>query len=164
MNANPIKTHLAPLALSAALSLGLLVCPVSADETDHASIRVDLVLGSQNDRKRLFHPDRLELKVGQRYTLVVSNPSMEIHEFHSPGLVEASWSSEVKVLDGIGEATFPMAVIVGTPDEIEIAPGSTVEWTFVAVKPGTYEMVCDTLDQQHKTHTEAGMLGKIVIR
>ncbi|MCP5086289.1 MAG: hypothetical protein GY952_05745 [Rhodobacteraceae bacterium] len=152
------------LAMSAIVALGLSSASVFADGTASESRRVSLVLGSEEGSNRMFHPDHLEFEAGKRYTLVIENPGLESHEFDSPGLVGASWSSGVSVLDGVGEATFPVASVVGTPEEIEVAPGSTVEWTFVAVEPGSYDMVCDTLDQHQKTHAAAGMLGTTVIR
>ncbi|MCP5071729.1 MAG: hypothetical protein GY947_00330 [Rhodobacteraceae bacterium] len=154
----------AALAMLAIVAFGVSSAPVVAEGTAPAPSRVLLELGSEKGSNRLFHPDHLEFEVGKRYTLVIENPSLETHEFDSPGLVEAAWSSGVSVLDGIGEATFLVATIVGTPAEIEVAPGGTVEWTFVAVEPGSYEMVCDTLDQQHTTHAASGMRGTVVIK
>lgn len=106
----------------------------------------------------------MTFEAGKRYTLVIQNPSLDTHEFDSPGLVSASWSSDVKVLDGTGETAFPVAVVVGTPAEMEISPGGTVEWTFVAVEPGRYDMLCDIKDQNNKTHTEMGMKGTIIVK
>mgnify|MGYP003959037595 FL=1 len=121
-------------------------------------------LGSEDNHKRLFHPDGLIFEKGKRYTLVIENPSNETHEFDSPGLVAAARSSQVNVLDGYGGTALPVAIVVGSPDELVVSPGGTVEWTFVPVKAGSYEMICDVLDQNNKTHTELGMKGTIIVR
>ncbi len=125
--------------------------------------RVLLTLGKDGDKKKLFHPDRLNLKAGKRYTLVIHNPSAEVHEFDSPGLVGAVWSSGVKIFEDIGASARPVAEVVGTPAEMEVFPGNTVEWTFVTVAAGRYDMLCDIEDQSGKTHTEMGMKGLIVV-
>ncbi len=126
--------------------------------------RVMLTLGKDGDKKKLFHPDRLELEAGKRYTLVINNPSVEVHEFDSPGLVGAVWSSGVKIFEDFGPSARPVAEVVGTPAEMEIFPGNTVEWTFVTVAAGKYDMLCDIEDQSGKTHTEMGMKGLIVVK
>jgi len=89
---------------------------------------------------------------------------MEVHEFDAPDLVAAVWSSRVKVLNDIGESAYPVATVVGKPAEIEVFPGSSVEWTFVPVAVGNYGMLCDIQDQSGKTHTEMGMKGVIVVK
>ncbi len=126
--------------------------------------KIFLSLGREGDRKRLFHPDRLSLSVGKPYTLVIENPSLDVHEFDAPGLVSAAWSSDVKVLDDIGATARPLAKIVGTPAEIEIMPGGSVEWTFVPVVAGSYDILCDIEDQSGKTHTAMGMKGTIIVK
>ncbi len=126
--------------------------------------KLTLSLGQDGDKRRLFHPDHFVLTVGKRYTLVIENPSLEIHEFDAPGLVATAWSSDVKVLDDIGPTARPIAKIVGTPAEIEIRPGGSVEWTFVPAVAGSYDILCDIEDQSGKTHTAMGMKGTIVVK
>ena len=125
--------------------------------------RLILSLGREGDRKQLFYPDYFALTAGKPYTLIIQNPSLDIHEFDAPGLVASSWSSDVKVLDDIGASAHPIATIVGTPAEIEIRPGGSVEWTFVPVVAGRYDILCDIEDQSGKTHTAMGMKGTIVV-
>jgi uncharacterized cupredoxin-like copper-binding protein len=126
--------------------------------------RIILSLGREGDRKRLFHPSLISLAVGRPYTLVIENPSLEVHEFDAPDLVSAARSSDVKVLDDIGATARPLAKIVGTPAEIEVMPGGTVEWTFVPVLAGSYDILCDIEDQSGKTHTAMGMKGLITVK
>ncbi len=143
---------------------GIFQAALAADgQAGEKIITVRLALGKDGDRKRLFHPQSLTFQRGKRYRLVIHNPILEVHEFDSPGLVEAVWSSHVKVLDGYGAGSRTVAIIVGTPAEIEIVPGASVEWEFVPVAAGRYEMVCDTLDQSAKTHAAGGMTGSILV-
>ena len=133
-------------------------------KANHKIVTVQLALGKDGDEKRLFHPSALTLQTGQRYRLVIHNPSLEVHEFDSPGLVDAVWSSHVRVLDGYGRGSQTVANIVGKPAEIEIFPGGSVEWEFVPVAAGRYEIICDTLDQSGKTHTTGGMTGSVLVK
>jgi len=134
------------------------------DHDDQKVIVVKLTLGMDGDKKRRFHPAKLNFERSKRYRLVISNPSLEVHEFDSPGFVEAVWSSHVNVRDGYEKGAQTVATIVGTPAEIEIVPGGSVEWEFVPVAAGQYEMVCDTKDQAGKTHTASGMRGTILVK
>jgi uncharacterized cupredoxin-like copper-binding protein len=151
---------------AALVSLALEPMPSQATEDGAQEIaqRVVLTLGREGDRKRLFHPDRLTFEAGKRYTLVIDNPSLEVHEFDAPSFMAAVGSSRVKVLNDIGESAYPVAKIVGKPAEIEVFPGSSVEWTFVPGVVGKYDMLCDIQTQSGKTHTEIGMKGIIVVR
>ncbi len=135
----------------------------AGDPAGQKAERVVLTLGKGGDKKKLFHPDRINLEAGRRYTLVIQNPSAEVHEFDSPGLVSAVWSSGVKIFEDFGPTAQPVAEVVGTPAEMEVFPGNTVEWTFVTVVAGEYDMLCDIEDQSGKTHTEMGMKGLIVV-
>lgn len=152
------------LAISAGLALGPVAVQAAEDDAEAKGRRVVLHLGSESDKKLLFHPDRIVLEAGARYTLVIVNPSLEVHEFDAPDLVAAVWSSGVKVLEGIGESARPVAQVMGKPAEIEVLPGGSVEWTFVPVVAGSYDMLCDIQDQSGKTHTEMGMKGVVVVK
>ncbi len=163
MSETGVRVAFVALAVFGYMTLGLIPAQASGDEKDGLTQRVVLTLGSEDNKKRLFHPERLILKARERYTLVIENPSFEVHEFDSPGLVEAAWSSSVKVLDGIGETALPVAKIVGKLAEVEIFPGNSIEWTFVPVVTGSYDVLCDIEDQSGKTHTEMGMKGTIVV-
>ncbi len=134
------------------------------NKAEQKVITVTMALGSDTDKKRRFHPHNLTFQKGKRYRLVIHNPSLDVHEFDSPGLVGAVWSSHVKVLDGYGEGAQVVAIVVGTPAEIEILPGASIEWEFVPVAAGRYEMICDTKDQKGKTHTSQGMTGTILVQ
>lgn len=160
-----IRNSFIGFVLTLGLSIGVSAYShASGVESGAESERIVLSLGSEDNHKRLFHPDGLIFEAGKRYTLVIENPSNELHEFDSPGLAGASWSSQVKVLDGYGGTALPVAIVVGTPDEIVVSAGGTVEWSFVPVETGSYEMICDVLDQDGKTHTEKGMRGVIVVK
>lgn len=159
-----IKATFVTLAVLVSLALEPMPAQATEDGAQAKAQRVVLTLGREGDKKRLFHPDRIVLEAGKRYTLVINNPSMEVHEFDAPGLVAAAWSSSVKVLDDFGAAAYPIANVVGKPAEIKVFPGGSVEWTFVPVVAGSYDLLCDVLDQSGKTHTETGMKGVIVVK
>ncbi len=158
------RAAFAMLAVLGILSLEAMPVQASQDGAQEKALRVLLTLGREGDKKRLFHLGRLVLEAGKYYTLVIHNPSMEVHEFDAPGLMSAAWSSSVKILDSYGESAHPVAEIVGKPAEIEVFPGSSVEWTFVPIVRGSYDMLCDIQDQSGKTHTEMGMKGTIVVK
>lgn len=146
------------------MSSGAAAAKAVEENTAIKSQRVVLFLGSESNQKRLFYPDGLIFEKGKSYTLVIENPSNEIHEFDAPGLAATSKSSQVKVLVGYGGTALPVATVVGKPDEMIVNSGGSVEWTFIPAKAGTYEMICDVLDKSGKTHTELGMKGMIVVK
>ena len=43
--------------------------------------------------------------------------------------------------------------------EIALEPGTSATWVLVPIKPGTYPLLCTV-----KGHTEAGMVGSIIVR
>ena len=93
-----IRPVFVTLAVLGILSLGSMSTQASEDgaQEQEEAQRVVLTLGREDDKKRLFHPDLLVFEAGKHYTLVIQNPSSEVHEFDAPGLVAAAWSSRVK--------------------------------------------------------------------
>lgn len=96
-----------------------------------------------------FEPDQLEFVAGQRYKLVLDNPSDQKHYFTAKNFADSIWSQKVDA--GSVE-------IKGAIHELELKPGAVADWVFVPQKPGIYELHCSI-----KGHAEAGMVGRIEI-
>jgi uncharacterized cupredoxin-like copper-binding protein len=118
---------------------------------------VRLTLGDARNRM-VFAPKTLSFETGVLYKLVLHNAGPEKHELDAPELVSAVYTRKVEVLDADGR----MLAEVKTPtlQEIEVAPGATVEWYFVPVRTvEDGELLCDL-----PGHREAGMVGRFSIR
>ncbi|MEO0459138.1 MAG: cupredoxin domain-containing protein [Cyanobacteria bacterium P01_A01_bin.114] len=109
---------------------------------------VQVHLGNASGDLR-FEPDELSFVAGQRYKLVLDNPSSQKHYFTAKDFADAIWSQKVEAGN---------VEIKGAIHELELRPGTEAEWFFVAEKPGTYELHCAIAG-----HTEAGMVGRLVI-
>jgi uncharacterized cupredoxin-like copper-binding protein len=96
-----------------------------------------------------FFPSDLNFVAGQKYKLVLDNPSATKHYFTAKDFADASWTQKVEA----GKVE-----IKGAIHELELKPGAIAEWVLVPQKPGTYKLRCTI-----PGHTEAGMTGKIVI-
>ena len=103
-----------------------------------------------------FSPDTLRLETGKLYQLRLVNPSGVAHYFGSEKLAAAVYTRKVQVNGADGK---PRAEIKGHVREIEVFPGASAEWWFVPVKTGTLTDLRCTI----AGHTEAGMVGRIVI-
>lgn len=102
---------------------------------------------SANELK--FEPNHLELVSGKRYQLQLTNPSQQKHYFTAKDFADSIWTQKVEA----GKVE-----IKGAIHELELKPGATAEWVFVALKPGKYSLRCPI-----PGHTEAGMTGEIVV-
>lgn len=112
------------------------------------AIEVTVSLGNSANELKFF-PNQLEFVVGQRYKLLLDNPSPQKHYFTAKDFADASWTQKVE--SGKLE-------VKGAIHELELKPGGEAEWVLVPMKPGTYELHCPI-----PGHTEAGMIGKIAI-
>ena len=121
-----------------------------------ASTVARMELGSKNNQMRFF-PQTVRLWKGEAYKLIIHNPSPVMHEFDAPQLAKFVRSRKVEVRDGKGRL---VAEIHGTaPREMVVAPFSTVEWYFVAMRTsGKLTFICDL-----PGHRAAGMVGVIWI-
>lgn len=97
-----------------------------------------------------FDPDHLTFTAGQRYTLVLDNPSPEKHYFTAKDFADALWTQNVKAGN---------VEIKGAIHDLELKPGAVAAWTFIPQKPGTYDLHCSIAG-----HAEAGMVGQIVVQ
>lgn len=136
--------------------LGVAVATASAglwpaqavDLSRQEPIQLALQHGDQHDN-HIFEPSTFDLETGRLYKLVLSNPSPSKHYFSSPGFAAAIWTRKVQTDQG---------EIKGSVREIQLNPGGKVEWWFVPVQAGTFELIC-TVDG----HAEAGMVGLITV-
>ena len=97
-----------------------------------------------------FEPDHLTFIAGQRYTLVLDNPSPEKHYFTAKDFADALWTQNVKAGN---------VEVKGAIYELELKPEAVALWTFIPQKPGTYELHCSI-----PGHAEAGMVGQMTVQ
>lgn len=116
--------------------------------TGQAPIEVSINLGTSSNELK-FEPNHLEFKVGQKYKLLLSNPSSTKHYFTAKDFADKIWTQKVDAGN---------VEIKGAINELELRPGSNAQWVFIPMKAGIYDL--------HSTvpgHTEAGMIGEIFV-
>ncbi len=128
------------------LSLGLLSTPTALAAAQITEVKVSLG-NTANELK--FFPNNLEFVAGQRYKLLLDNPSPQKHYFTSKDFADASWTQKIEA----GKVE-----IKGAIHEVELKPAGEAEWVFVPMKPGKYSLRCPI-----SGHTEAGMTGTIIV-
>ncbi|MGG6238053.1 multicopper oxidase domain-containing protein [Nodosilinea sp. AN01ver1] len=96
-----------------------------------------------------FEPSQLQFVVGQRYRLVLDNPSPEKHYFTAKDFADGIWTQKVQAAG---------VEVKGAVHELELKPGAIAEWVFVPERPGRYELHCAIAG-----HAEAGMVGQLDI-
>ncbi len=96
-----------------------------------------------------FIPNHFNFTVGQKYKLVLENPSATKHYFTAKDFADASWTQKIQV----GKVE-----IKGAIHDLELKPTGQAEWFFVPMKPGIYKLYCSI-----PNHAESGMTGEIVI-
>lgn len=109
---------------------------------------VNISLGSVANELR-FWPDRLSFQPGQRYKLVLQNPSNQKHYFTAKDFADSLWTQKIEA---------GRVEIKGAIHEVELKPGAMAEWVFVPMKAGNYELHCSI-----PGHTEAGMVGALTV-
>ncbi|OKH20083.1 biphenyl 2,3-dioxygenase [Hydrococcus rivularis NIES-593] len=135
-----------------AVTLGVILCwttIVTAPALAARSItEVKVSLGNSAGELKFF-PSDLKFMAGQKYKLVLDNPSPTKHYFTAKDFADASWTQKVEA----GKVE-----IKGAIHELELKPGAEAEWVLVPEKPGTYKLYCSI-----PGHAEAGMTGTIAI-
>ncbi|NEQ30440.1 MAG: multicopper oxidase domain-containing protein [Leptolyngbya sp. SIO4C5] len=116
--------------------------------TQQDPIEVQVHLGNEADALK-FEPEQLTFTAGQRYQLVLENPSSQKHYFTAKDFADNLWSQKVEAAG---------VEVKGAIHELELKPGAQAEWVFVPMKPGTYELHCSIAG-----HAEAGMVGQLII-
>jgi uncharacterized cupredoxin-like copper-binding protein len=122
---------------------------LSADILKQPATEIRVSLGNAAG-EIIFEPNLLELQAGKRYNLHLNNPSPVKHYFTSKDFADAIWTQKVEAGN---------VEIKGAIHELELKPGAEAEWVFVPLKPGKYGLRCTIAG-----HTEAGMIGDIVIK
>ncbi|MDJ0659245.1 MAG: cupredoxin domain-containing protein [Crocosphaera sp.] len=112
------------------------------------TIEVNVSLGNESG-ELVFVPNHLEFVAGKKYKLKLDNPSPTKHYFTSKDFADASWTQKVEAAK---------VEIKGAIHELELKPSAEAEWVLVPMKPGNYELHCSI-----SGHTEAGMVGEIVV-
>ncbi|HEY9626685.1 MAG TPA: plastocyanin/azurin family copper-binding protein [Coleofasciculaceae cyanobacterium] len=132
--------------------LGLLVgradaiAAIAPSQLPSTEVRVHL---SNTSDQLVFEPAHLTFEAGKRYKLILDNPSSLKHYFTAKDFAGAIWSQKVDAGN---------VEIKGAISELELRPGTTAEWVFIPMKPGTYKLRCPI-----PGHTEAGMVGELTI-
>jgi uncharacterized cupredoxin-like copper-binding protein len=96
-----------------------------------------------------FVPNHLEFVAGQKYKLILNNPSLTKHYFTAKDFADASWTQKVEA----GKVE-----IKGAIHELELKSDAEAEWVLVPMKAGTYNLYCSI-----PGHAAGGMTGEIVI-
>lgn len=141
----------------AACLLSLPITLHAAGDFTHQKTEDIVVLLGNSDNQIRFFPSTIKLETGKLYKLKLENPSSSKHYFSSAELAKSVFTRKVQINNPKGQA---MVEVKGHISEIEVYPGHSAEWWFVPVKTGTItDLHCSI-----KGHTEAGMIGKIIIR
>jgi len=125
-----------------------LAAPTAVDLTQQPAIAVRISLGTPTNELK-FVPNTLTFQAGNRYKLVLDNPSPQKHYFTAKDFADASWTQKIEA-GGVE--------IKGAIHEVELKPAAHAEWVLVPLKPGAYDLRCSI-----PGHTEAGMTGKLLI-
>jgi len=145
----------APLKILAAALCGLLLgLPAAqADEDDFWPITDVYVQFGGEHGQLMVSPSELTLQAGELYLIVLINPSELTHVVAAPELAGNGLTTEL--LQGFEDVDYPAASITAG---ISLAPGQTIEWTFMPLEEGTFKLGCeDTL------HAAAGMHAMIKV-
>lgn len=113
-----------------------------------APVEVKISLGSSQGELKFF-PSQLNFVAGQKYKLILDNPSPTKHYFTAKDFADASWTQKVEA----GKVE-----IKGAIHELELKPTAMAEWVIVPLKTGKYKLVCTI-----PGHLDAGMVGEITI-
>jgi uncharacterized cupredoxin-like copper-binding protein len=125
------------------------ILPALADQLMVTTpIEIKINLGNTANEIKFF-PDRVQLVAGQKYKLLLSNPSPQKHYFTAREFASNSWTQKVDAGN---------VEIKGAIQELELRPNTTADWVLVPMKPGSYQLRCVI-----PGHTEAGMTGMISV-
>ncbi|RPH88449.1 MAG: biphenyl 2,3-dioxygenase [Chroococcales cyanobacterium metabat2.561] len=111
-------------------------------------LEVKISLGSEQGELKFF-PSQLNFIAGQKYKLILDNPSPTKHYFTAKDFADASWTQKVEA----GKVE-----IKGAIHELELKPNAQAEWVIVPLKTGKYQLICTI-----PGHAAAGMVGEIAI-
>jgi uncharacterized cupredoxin-like copper-binding protein len=141
----------------AAVPLAFATAAFAAGDLSRADPQeIVLEMGTSGGGKMFFKPNHLELETGKAYKLVLRNPDKVKHELEGNEFIDRIFTRKVEVAkDG-----HMIAEIKGAIREVEVGPGSDVEWFIVPVQTGKeLELECAL-----PGHKEAGMHGTVTIK
>ena len=121
----------------------------ATDFTQQPAIAVKVHLGNAANELKFF-PENLQFVAGNRYKLVLDNPSGTKHYFTAKDFADGIWSQKIEAGN---------VEIKGAIHEVELKPGAIAEWVFIPLKTGTYELHCTI-----PGHAAAGMVGQVTIQ
>ena len=137
----------APLKILAAGLVGLLVgLPAAQAQDDFIPVTDVLIKLGTAKSDSTIQPREITLQAGELYRFVVSNTSKSTHIVAVPEFRKTVFTAELVKWYPLD---YPVAVL---SPEISLQPGDTMEWTFIALKEGTYKLGCDD-----PVHAAAGM-------
>lgn len=122
---------------------------IAVDLAHQRPIVVEMTLGNEADSLQFF-PPQLTFQTGKRYQLHLVNRSPQKHYFTAKDFADAIWSQKVDA---------GRVEVKGAIHELELRSDTEADWVFVPVRPGTYNLRCTI-----PGHTEAGMVGQLVIQ
>lgn len=141
-----IRKLLVALVVSLIIGLGITVNGGGAIAAPDVPLTIHLGTAAGDLR---FEPDQIEFTAGQRYRLMLDNPSPEKHYFTAKDFADGIWTQKVQAAG---------VEVKGAIHELELKPGAMAEWVFVPQRPGVYELHCAIAG-----HAEAGMVGQLEI-
>lgn len=130
------------------LEQGAIAVPATKALSQQPAIAVNVSLGNAANQL-VFEPSELEFQSGQRYKLILTNPSATKHYFTAKDFADNIWSQKVEAGN---------VEVKGAIHELELRPKAVAEWLFVPIKPGQYELHCTVAG-----HAAAGMRGTLTI-
>ncbi|MDH5393591.1 MAG: biphenyl 2,3-dioxygenase [Gammaproteobacteria bacterium] len=128
----------------------------AGDYTSQAAIEKTVMLGSDTNQLR-FYPSTLSFETGKLYKLVIKNPSPQKHYFSASEFSRSIFTRKVQVMS---QQNAVIAEVKGNIHELEVYPGGTTEWWFVALKTLTHSALHCSI----AGHREAGMRARISIK
>lgn len=139
------------------LFASLLMTPMVYAEKPHGPKATEVVVTvGTEDNQMKFIPDTLTFERGTYYKLVIKNPSPEDHYFTSDAFSTHIFTRKVEVMDKQGKT---LAEIHGAIYDMELKPGTSVEWFFFPMTKGkNLKLYC-----HKKGHEKQGMVGTINI-
>lgn len=135
----------------------ILISPFTFAEKPHGpkATEVNISVGTV-DGQMIFKPDTLTFERGTYYKLVITNPSSDDHYFTSDAFATHIFTRKVEVMDKDGKT---IAEIHGAINDLELKPGTSVEWFFFPMTKGkNLKLYC-----HKKDHEQKGMVGNINI-
>ena len=108
-----------------------------------------LSLGRAEDNAFVFVPSELSFEAGTLVRLKMTNPSKVEHYFSALSFSSKVYSIVVEV-NGVE--------VKGPVGELALEPGAALDWVFVPMRSGTYQLLCPV-----SGHVEAGVGGALTL-